>query len=274
MALKDYYLLLEIAATAPADEVKRAFRVQIARYHPDKVQHLGREFQDMAADRAAELTEAYRVLSDEGRRAEYDRARAAESNAPGPAPASPPASAHRPAGPAAATAAPPPPPPAAEPATPRGAQFKQERATRDEFVRKATMSRFNQALVALGADYTAVQLRGFDVALVPKSKMFSRSKNPKLLGRFVSTVDGEAVADAWKGAGQWGAENEDVCVFLMGTTLATAGELAKAIAEQRKKQRNLKVTLIPVDARNWDAHMPLDAPDIAKTLIARLKSGT
>src|SRR3984893_18453208 len=29
----------------------------------------------MAADRAAELTEAYRILSDEGRRAEYDRAR-------------------------------------------------------------------------------------------------------------------------------------------------------------------------------------------------------
>ena len=31
----------------------------------------------MAADRAAELTEAYRILSDDGRRAEYDRARAA-----------------------------------------------------------------------------------------------------------------------------------------------------------------------------------------------------
>ena len=28
----------------------------------------------MAADRAAELTEAYRILGDEGRRSEYDRA--------------------------------------------------------------------------------------------------------------------------------------------------------------------------------------------------------
>jgi len=62
--VKDYYLLLEIAATSSADEVKRAFRSQIARYHPDKVQHLGQEFQVMAADRAAELTEAYRILSD------------------------------------------------------------------------------------------------------------------------------------------------------------------------------------------------------------------
>jgi len=68
VALKNYYQLLEIAPTSSADEVKRAFRQQIARYHPDKVQHLGREFQEMAADRAAELTEAYRILSDEGRR--------------------------------------------------------------------------------------------------------------------------------------------------------------------------------------------------------------
>ena len=76
MALTNYYELLEIAPDASADEVKKSFRAQIARYHPDKVQHLGKEFQSMAAERAAGLTEAYRILSDEGRRAEYDRARA------------------------------------------------------------------------------------------------------------------------------------------------------------------------------------------------------
>ena len=73
MAFKTYYDLLEIPPTSSSDEVKRAFRLQIARYHPDKVQHLGKEFQAMAAERAAELTEAYRILSHEGRRAEYDR---------------------------------------------------------------------------------------------------------------------------------------------------------------------------------------------------------
>ena len=36
-------------ADAPADEIKKAFRREIARYHPDKVQHLGQEFQEMAA---------------------------------------------------------------------------------------------------------------------------------------------------------------------------------------------------------------------------------
>src|ERR671931_525977 len=71
--MKTFYQLLEISPTAGIEEIKRAFRVQIARYHPDKVQHLGQEFQDMAAARAAELTEAYRVLSDGNERAAYDR---------------------------------------------------------------------------------------------------------------------------------------------------------------------------------------------------------
>src|SRR3954451_7136523 len=71
--MKPFYQVLEIAPSALADEIKRAFRLQIARYHPDKVQHLGKEFQEMAAERAAQLTEAYRILSDEQLRAEYDR---------------------------------------------------------------------------------------------------------------------------------------------------------------------------------------------------------
>ncbi|MBI3490718.1 MAG: hypothetical protein HY047_02830 [Acidobacteria bacterium] len=236
------------------------------------------------------------MLSDEGRRAEYDRARAAESGATDirerllgrlrvydraraaesgateAAPASPSAgAAPKPTrSPAETTAA----PPAPEPGQPKGSQFKQERATRDEFVRNAAMSRFHQALKAVGAEYTVAELRGFDVALVPKGRMFSRTKNPRLLGRFVSRVDAEAVGDAWKGAGQWAVPaHEEICVFLMGTSLAPADELATAIAEQRKKRRNMKLTLIPVDARDWDARMPLDAPGIAKTLLARLKSG-
>ena len=273
MALKNYYELLEIAPGAPADEVKKAFRAQIARYHPDKVQHLGREFQSMAADRAAELTEAYRILSDPGRREEYDRAFAEAGGATTPdTPAQPPPP-HpaEPEEPVASAAT-----PRAKAGTPpRGSQFKEERATRDEFVRKATMSRVRQALDAVGAGYDASQLRGFDLALVPKSKMFGRNKNPRLLARFVSTLNREAVDDAWTQASKWGdTKNDEVCVLLLGTALAPAGELAGEIAEQRKKSRGAKVTLIPVDARVWDAHMPLDAPAVAKTLLARLKSGT
>lgn len=71
---KSYYDILEVAPTATADEIRRAFREAIARYHPDKVQHLGREFQVLAEARSAELTTAYRTLTDPRQRAEYDRA--------------------------------------------------------------------------------------------------------------------------------------------------------------------------------------------------------
>ena len=43
------------AGSAPADEIKRAFRREIAKYHPDKVQHLGREFQDIAAEKTGDV---------------------------------------------------------------------------------------------------------------------------------------------------------------------------------------------------------------------------
>jgi curved DNA-binding protein CbpA len=273
---KTYYELLDLPPAASAEDVKKAFRQQIARYHPDKVQHLGKEFQEMAAERAAELTEAYRILANEGSRAEYDRtlgtARPAAATA---APA------------AAATQAPSAPVP--EPATrddasassdrhapagtggPSGRAFEAERAGRDDYLRKATLSRFHQALEAIGGGYDESPLRGFEIALVPKSKMFGRTKGPRLLGRFVSKVDGPAVADAWAQAGKWASD--DICVFLMGTSLAPARELATAIAEQRRKSRS-KVTLIPVDARDWTSHIPTDAPEVAKNLLARLKGGT
>jgi len=264
VALKNYYELLEIAPNASADEVKKSFRAQIARYHPDKVQHLGKEFQSMAAERAAWLTEAYRILSDEGRRGEYDRACAeaagdtTESVTPqGAAPVVPES------------------PPSNAGPSPRGTAFGEERATRDEFVRRATLSRLRTGIDAIGADYDEALLRGFDLALTPRSKLFGRSHNPRLLARFVATVDRDALADAWAQAAKWGdTKRDEVCVLLLGSALAPAAELAREITDQRRKSRGAKVTVIPVDARVWDARMPLDAPAVAKALLAHLKSGS
>jgi len=266
VALKNYYELLEIAPNASADEVKKSFRAQIARYHPDKVQHLGKEFQSMAAERAAWLTEAYRILSDEGRRAEYDLAWA-EAAGDTTVPVTPP------------RGAPPPdvgsePPPSPTPPS-RGTQFTAERATGDEFVRRATLSRLRTGIDAIAADYDEAQLRGFDLALTPRTKLFGRSSNPRLLARFVPTVDRDALADAWARAATWGdTKRDEVCVLLLGSALAPAAELAREITDQRRKSRGAKVTVIPVDARVWDARMPLDAPAVAKALLAHLKSGS
>ncbi|HVZ20262.1 MAG TPA: DnaJ domain-containing protein, partial [Vicinamibacterales bacterium] len=89
--MKTHYELLAIDAAAPPDEIKKAFRREIAKYHPDKVQHLGREFQEMAAGLAADLTEAYRVLMDPALRAKYDDELRAPQARPAAAPPRPPA---------------------------------------------------------------------------------------------------------------------------------------------------------------------------------------
>ena len=271
MASKTHYEQLELPPTATADQIKQSFRSLIARYHPDKVQHLGKEFQDMAANRAAELTEAYRILSDAGRRAEYDRTLAAapQSGASVATPsAAPSAVATENAG---GTRTAPPRPPSEDEPRAQPASFREERATRDEYMRKAALNRFKHAVDAVGGGYDEAALRGFELAFVPKSKFFGRNKGPRLLGRFLSQVDGPAVTEAWTQAGKW--TDEDVCVFLLGSSLASARELATAIAEQRRRSKS-KVTLIPVDARDWSAHVPNDAPDLVKTLLARVKGGT
>jgi curved DNA-binding protein CbpA len=270
--LKNCYELLGIEPAASPDDVKRAFRQQIALYHPDKVHHLGKEFQEIAAERAAELTEAYRILSDAGRRAEYDRALAsvpavdARRTAPAPGPER---AQSGDLGDAATTEAP------ASGAQPGpGGRVSHERATADQFVKRATLNRFREALASFNGSYDESDARGFDIACVPKAKLFARAKNPRLLGRFVTRVDADTVADAWTQATRWGANGDEVCVFLMGGGMAPPSELARAIAEQRRRTRASRVTLIPIDARNWDAHMPTDAPSIAKDLLSRLRRGS
>jgi hypothetical protein len=264
VAAKNFYDLLEIGPTASADEVKRAFRQQIARYHPDKVQHLGDEFQQLAADRAAELTEAYRILSDARRRAEYDGELSGAATTAG----SPEAPRRAPASPSGAQ----PEPMSDGPPVGKGPAFLHERATRDEFVRKAAIGRFRQAIAAVGGDYSETSARGFDGAWLPKSKIFSRNTGPRLVVRFVSRVDGESVVSAWTHAIRW-APDADVCVFLMGAGMASASELASAVAEQRRKAARGRVIVVPVDARAWDAHLPTDAPPVAKTVVKQLRGG-
>lgn len=65
--VKDYYTRLGIPRDASADEIKRAYRTLARRYHPDHNQEPGAE------EKFKELTEAYAVLSNPNRRAQYDR---------------------------------------------------------------------------------------------------------------------------------------------------------------------------------------------------------
>lgn len=68
MANKDYYASLGIQKGASDDEIKKAFRKQAIKYHPDKNQ--GNE---EAEAKFKEVNEAYQVLSDSEKRARYDQ---------------------------------------------------------------------------------------------------------------------------------------------------------------------------------------------------------
>ncbi len=67
MAKRDYYEILGVSRTASADEIKRAYRKLVKRYHPDI-------YDGPDADvRIKEINEAYEVLGDDQKRAAYDR---------------------------------------------------------------------------------------------------------------------------------------------------------------------------------------------------------
>lgn len=66
MEFKDYYRTLGVDKNATADEVKKAFRKQARKFHPDVSK------EPDAAQRMAEVNEAHAVLSDPERRAAYD----------------------------------------------------------------------------------------------------------------------------------------------------------------------------------------------------------
>ena len=63
----DPYEILGVAKSASADEVKKAYRDLLGKYHPDRLQHLGGEFREMAARKAAAINGAYEsVKRDKG----------------------------------------------------------------------------------------------------------------------------------------------------------------------------------------------------------------
>lgn len=56
------YAVLEIEPGASQEEIKAAYRRLAVQYHPDKVQHLGKDLQELAATRFKEIQQAYDFL--------------------------------------------------------------------------------------------------------------------------------------------------------------------------------------------------------------------
>lgn len=58
----DPHEVLGVPRGASVDEIKRAYRKLAAKYHPDKVDHLGDEFKVLAEKRFKEIQDAYQEL--------------------------------------------------------------------------------------------------------------------------------------------------------------------------------------------------------------------
>lgn len=57
--------VLGVGANITADELKVQYHALLAKYHPDKTQHLGEEFQRLAEEKTQQIVRAYELLKSE-----------------------------------------------------------------------------------------------------------------------------------------------------------------------------------------------------------------
>ena len=264
--MKTYYEILGLEPDADAEAIKKAFRREIARYHPDKVIHLGSEFQEMAATRAAELTVAYKTLTDPAARAEYD----ASITAGVPPPPTPPA-------PDPANVVPPFQAPTVDDikTSPRrgSGRFAAVRADRDAILRRAIAGRVQSAVETLHGKVETPTVRGFDFAVMPIAKArFLGTPPPRVLVRIIPLADAAAITDAWNAASRarLPAAKSPIVLLLFSQRIAPATELSngwEATARQRKPpDAPDETTVVVVDVADWSCQLPPNPSAAARKL--------
>lgn len=68
--MKNYYEILEINESASPEVIEKVYKVLAKKYHPDMHEESNKKW---AEEKFKEVTEAYEILSDEFKRAEYDK---------------------------------------------------------------------------------------------------------------------------------------------------------------------------------------------------------
>ena len=261
--MRSHYDVLGLDPASDPDVIKKAFRREIARYHPDKVSHLGPEFQAMAAAKAAELTTAYTTLSNASTRAAYDVTLAGARPTPEPPPEPEPIRPPEPAAPSS---------PLNEPVKPASSSGDD----RSDIMRRAAIGRLRAALTTAVPDGVFVSVPGFDLSMVSRAKpsLFRRTVPPSVLIRLAAVVDKDVVVDAYACATTAKIEQKPIVMVLAGDRLAPLGELAQAIDDHRRRNPGLADVLlpVPVDIRDWSARIPANAPATVKDLLDALRN--
>jgi len=274
--VRTYYELFNLPATADAEAIKTAFRREIVRYHPDKVIHLGSEFQEMAATRAAELTVAYKTLNNAELRADYDQT--LEDGGPETPVPVPPGASHP---------VPPPPvvpvddPPADDP-TPQGlrpSRFASERAGRDVILRRALSHRLQSVVESLYGAVQMLTVRGFDFAFVPTARpRLLSAPLPRVLVKESETIDAAAVRDAWTQASRARVHvgKSPVIVLLCSRRMAPAPALLgtlQALSRQPKTPGSpAEIAVVAIDVSDWRCLLPPDASPAVRKLVDRIQA--
>ena len=73
MANKDYYSILGVDRNASEEQIKAAYKKLALKWHPDRHANESEAKKKEAEERFKEIAEAYAVLSDEEKKAKYDR---------------------------------------------------------------------------------------------------------------------------------------------------------------------------------------------------------
>jgi hypothetical protein len=263
--VKTHYELLGLEPSADADAIKKAFRREIARYHPDKVIHLGAEFQEMAATRAAELTIAYKTLTDSALREEYN-ASIAEGLPPPHQPQPPPEPKEE--APRWQPEAPPAPDPDRPRETPpplRGGRgrFAAERADRDQILKRAVATRVHKIVETLYGKSDTPAVRGFDLAIVPQAKpRFLGTAPPRVLIKVVENADGAAVTEAYVTASRSRLHvgKSPVVVLLFARAISAQPEITRANQTNARQRKGPdapdEVAVVIVDIADWSCRLP------------------
>jgi curved DNA-binding protein CbpA len=250
--LKNYYEILAIDPLSSPEEIKRAFRTHIALSHPDKVSHLAKEIQELASMRTAELTEAYRVLSNAKMRSDYDRQ--LQNTVKSMASANGQEQRSR----------------NGEPSGKLG---------KDTFLYKTGLARLKDAVLETFPGMQEMQWKGFDAAFVHRRKwnLLGPGRGcTQVFVRALPLVDSQAVEDGWHGVCRTvSGIRGDIYLFLMGIELDSPAKLSTTILFLQRRtrlQNQTRILVVPLNVNSFAPMIPSGAPDSLRAIIRALKN--